>query len=409
LEAALKTPKAPDPVATANAQAGLNENTALTQQLINQTDQVNPWGSVSYTQNGTNSFTDSSGKTVTVPRFTQTTSYTPEQQAIFDKSTAAQTNMADIANQQSASLKDYLTTKFTPTGLPDVSAAAANTVQPGNAATDRANAMASEPFSFNNQDAANWSYDLASQRILPQQQQAQKALETNLVNRGLRPGTAAWNSEMSRMGQQNNDQLNQLALNGRQQAYNEALGTRQQAFNENSSVGAMDFQQQLAAQQNTYNQALGANQNAFQQQAYERSAPINEITALLSGSQIANPGAQSSATPQAQVAGVDMMGMVNQQYQAKLAASQSAMGGLFGLAGSLGSAAMMSDARLKTDIACIGALPNGLLWYEFRYVWDRPDEPLRFGLMAQDVVQTRPDAIVLVGDYMAVDYSKAMH
>lgn len=258
----VSTPKAPDPMATAQAQSGMNRDTAVSQQLTNMVDQNNPWGSVDYSQNGTTGYTDSSGQYVTIPQFTQTTTLSPEQQAIFDKSQGAQSNIAGIAQDQSAKLGEYL----------------------------------NDPFEFKNQDAADWSYDLASSRILPQQQQAEEALRTRLTNQGLRPGTAAWNSEMTRMTQGNTDQMNQLALTGRSQAFGEALAGRNQ--------------------------------------------PINEITALLSGSQVSNPAQMSGATPQASVGGVDYTGLVNQQYQSELASSNAMMGGLFGLAGSLGGAAM---------------------------------------------------------------------
>jgi hypothetical protein len=247
---------------TAQAQAGLNQSTAISQQLLNQTNQVGPWGSTTYNQTGTNSYTDSSGKTVSLPQFTQTTNFSPQQQAIFDKTQSAQTNLADLANDQSAKMKDYL----------------------------------ADPFKFDNQDAADWSYDLASSRILPQQQKNEQALRAQLVNSGLRPGTQAWDSEMSRQSMANTDQLNQLALTGRAQAFGEAQATR--------------------------------------------AAPINELSALLSGSQVGSPTGGFSATPQASVAGVDYTGLVNQQYQQKAAASGGALGGLFGLAGTLGAAAI---------------------------------------------------------------------
>lgn len=258
----VSTPSPPDPMQTAQAQSGMNRDTAVSQNLINMTDQVNPWGSVSYDQTGTSSYVDSSGKLITIPKFTQTTTYNPAQQDIFDKSTAAQQNIAGLARDQSAMLNDYL----------------------------------AEPFTFDNQDAADWSYDLASSRILPQQQEAQKALESRLINSGIRPGTAAWDSEMRRLTNANTDQMNQLALTGRGQAFGEAVTTRNQ--------------------------------------------PINEITALLSGSQIANPGAVSPATPQAGVGGVDYTGLVSDNYQAQLANSGAMLGGLFGLAGELGGAAI---------------------------------------------------------------------
>lgn len=258
----VSTPKAPDPVATAQAQSGMNRDTAVSQQLINMTDQVNPWGSVNYSQNGTTGYVDSTGKYVTIPQFTQTTTLSSEQQSIFDKSQTAQSNIAGIAADQSAKIGSYL----------------------------------DKPFEFNNQDAADWAYDLGASRIRPEQQRNEEALRTRLVNSGLRPGTAAWDAEMSRQTNANTDQWNQLALTGRGQAFSEALATRNQ--------------------------------------------PINEITALLSGSQVSNPAQMSSATPQASVGGVDYTGLVNQKYQGEMAAHNALLGGLFGLAGSAGGAAI---------------------------------------------------------------------
>jgi hypothetical protein len=251
----VKAPKAPDPVATAQAQAGVNLSTAVTQQNLNMVDQINPWGSVDYSQNGSTRFKDSFGNWVEVPTFSQTTTLSPAQQAIFDKSQAAQTNLAGIAEQQSGRVADTL----------------------------------SDPFQFSNQDAADWAYDLAQTRIAPQQQQNETRLRDKLINSGIRPGTQAWNSEMERLTQSNTDQNNQLALNSRGQAFAENLAVRNQ--------------------------------------------PLNELSALLSGSQVSNPAQMSSAAPQVGVGGVDYAGMVQDNYQAKVAQHNAMMGGLFGLAG----------------------------------------------------------------------------
>lgn len=258
----MKTPKPPDPVATAQAQAGVNLSTAVTQQNLNMVDQVNPWGSVNYDQVGDTRFKDSFGNWVEVPRYQQTTTFSPGQQEIFDSSQGAQQNMAAIADEQSGRVQTAL----------------------------------SDPFEFTNQDAADWSYDLASSRILPQQDRNEEALRSKLINSGLRPGTAGWNAEMERLTQANSDQLNQLALTSRGQAFGENLATRNQ--------------------------------------------PLNELTALLSGSQVSNPAQMSGAAPQVGVGGVDYAGLVQDNYQAKVAQKNAMMGGLFGLAGSLGGAAM---------------------------------------------------------------------
>ena len=108
-----KAPAAPDPYKTAAAQGGMNMDTAITQQFLNGGTQVNPWGTVNTEVTGNNTFVDSQGKTITVPKFTQTTTLSPEQQAIFNQSQAAEGNLAGIANEQSAFLKDYLNGRLT--------------------------------------------------------------------------------------------------------------------------------------------------------------------------------------------------------------------------------------------------------------------------------------------------------
>jgi hypothetical protein len=187
----MKTPRAPDPVATAQAQSGFNRDTAITQMQLQSGAQVNPWGTVSTAQTGQNSFVDSQGKTVYTPQFTQTTTLSPSQQAIFDQSQAAEGNLAGIANQQSAFLKDYM----------------------------------NKPFEFSNSDAEQWAFDRASPRIMQQQGQDQATLRATLANKGITPGSPTWNAEMQRMTNANSDQINQLALTGRGQAFGEALAT----------------------------------------------------------------------------------------------------------------------------------------------------------------------------------------
>jgi hypothetical protein len=319
----MKTPEAPDPMKTAQAQGGMNRDTAITQQQLNMVDQYNPWGSVINTQTGTNRFKDSQGNWVETPKFTQTTNLSPAQQAIFEQTQRAQGNLAGIAEDQSGAMREYLST----------------------------------PFEFDNQDAANWAYDLGAQRLDPRFEQERSSMEAQLINRGIRPGTAAYDAEMSRFGQTKNDAYNQLMLQGRSQAFGEALSTRNQ--------------------------------------------PINELSALMSGSQVSNPAQMSGAAPQTGVGGVDYTGLVNQKYQADLANSQAKMGGLFGLAGA--GLSLFSDARLKSDIKRVGSLDSGLGVYTYRF----GNGPVQMGVMAQEVSEIIPDAVHKHSSgYLMVEYGK---
>ena len=63
-----------------------------------------------------------------------------------------------------------------------------------------------------------------------------------------------------------------------------------------------------------------------------------------------------------------------------------------------------SDARVKTDIARVGTLDNGLPVYRFRF---KDGGPYQIGVMAQDVERVKPSAVVEIGGIKHVDYVAA--
>lgn len=84
------------------------------------------------------------------------------------------------------------------------------------------------------------------------------------------------------------------------------------------------------------------------------------------------------------------------------------LGSLLGAGAQLGSAAIMaSERRVKKDIRKIGSEPDGLGRYEYRYVGEGGDHPLRVGVMADEVAALRPWALGPVIDgIQTVDYAK---
>lgn len=77
--------------------------------------------------------------------------------------------------------------------------------------------------------------------------------------------------------------------------------------------------------------------------------------------------------------------------------------GLFGMLG-LGLQAaplLSSDRRLKEDIRKVGSTDDGLPVYTFRY---KGLPTVHMGVMAQDVEKVKPDAVHVMGGYLAVDY-----
>lgn len=85
------------------------------------------------------------------------------------------------------------------------------------------------------------------------------------------------------------------------------------------------------------------------------------------------------------------------------------LGGLLGLAGTLGSAYIgRSDERLKEGIESVGELPDGTGVYEYSFK-DDPAHRREIGVMAQEVERTQPDAVLMGQDgYRRVNYSKVL-
>lgn len=219
------------------------------------------------------------------------------------------------------------------------------------------------PFSVNSA-IENKIDALGAARLDPQFAREQSALETKLSNQGLQPGSAAWNAAMTQFSQGKNDAYNQLYLNGSNQAFTQSLA--------------------------------------------ERNQPINEVTALMSGSQVSNPTFQNINEPT--IPTTDTAGLINQNYsqqqqnyQQQMSQYNQVMGGLFGL----GAAGVykFSDRRLKSNIKRIGTADNGLPIYSYT-MGNRLNE---IGLMADDVKKFRPDAVMrMPNGFDAVDYARAL-
>ena len=84
-----------------------------------------------------------------------------------------------------------------------------------------------------------------------------------------------------------------------------------------------------------------------------------------------------------------------------------------GAAGTLATVfGALSDQELKENIRKVGELEPGINWY----TWDWNDkgkalgaesEPAE-GVLAQEVLEVKPDAVIVKDGYYAVDYSKVM-
>lgn len=225
--------------------------------------------------------------------------------------------------------------------------------------------LLSTPFNVD-QSIADKITSLGKTNLDPQWAANDSKQASSLANSGITPGSEAYDNAMRSYNASKSQAYNNLYLQGDAQAQSESLAQRNQ--------------------------------------------PINEISALMSGSQVSNPTFQS--TPQTSVAGTDVAGITqnsyldqNQQAQQSVAANNAMMGGLFGLGGTLGGMGIYkySDRRLKTDIVRVGALENGVPLYRYRYKSGGPHE---IGVMADELENVLPAAVSEdVFGYKRVDYS----
>jgi hypothetical protein len=324
-----KAPPAPDPVATAAAQGAANRDTAMTQQVMNLIDQEGPDGSLTHNKMAEETFTDSlTGKQYTVPRYKAVQTLSESGQRRKDQTDALDFKLNDVAAQQ----------------------------------TDRIGGLLSQPVNLNNESTEARLMELGSKRLNPRFAEEDEALRTRLANQGIRAGSAAYDAEMRRFGENKNDAFTQLLLAGRGQSVQETLA--------------------------------------------ERNQPINEISALLNGGQVSQPNFIN--TPTTNLAAPDYQGAVNAKYAGDLAAYDAQMKqktGMFQgfgqMFGTLGAAAIrQSDRRTKTDIKKVGKLDNGLPVYTYKY---KGTVTPQMGVMAQDVEKKNPRAVVKKNGVRFVD------
>lgn len=175
-------PPAPDPYKTAAAQTGTNIASGIAQQQLNQTNQVTPYGSLTYTQTGMQTVTDpSTGKQYQIPQSTATQTMSPEQQGLYNQSTQLQSGLNNFAQGQVGRLDSLLGTNV------DLS-----------------------PTAINNQSNQMWHAGLD-----PVWDQRQRQLDDSLANKGLRVGDSAYTQGQADFAAQ------------RDQAYNTALSQNQ--------------------------------------------------------------------------------------------------------------------------------------------------------------------------------------
>lgn len=230
-------PAVPDYTGAAVAQGAANIDAARVGAKISNPNYYTPYGTQTVAFNGDQ------------PTVTQT--LTPEAQKALDEQQKGQYGLAKLGNLGVQNAQTTFNTPFSFGGQVQTKLDTSQIAKmPVNAGTTGQQAIMS--------------------RLEPSLQRDRVSTETQLINQGLRPGSEAYDNAIKLLGQQENDARTQAVLQGigldtgaNAQGYNQALQSGQFA--------------------NT------ANQQALAQALTQRQTPLNEINALMSGSQVANP------------------------------------------------------------------------------------------------------------------------
>lgn len=356
-----KAPKTPDYAGAATATAEGNKAAALTAGALNRPTQITPTGSQTWSlKPGADPNNPQPGDWIA------TTSYSPEQQKLYEGQTAAQQGLVDTANAGVGGLAGLGVGQ----GLGEVAPSFTGDVS-----------KTADQFSADRQAISDALYAKQTKYLGDQFARDDENLRSQLLSRGLTEGSAAYDN----------------ALRDQQRTQNDAYGTAANYATTQSAQMQKLMQDALlnsaTTQQNLYTQGLSG-------AATEQNQPLNQILALMGGGQVSQPNLQAYGQ-YGQYQGADMLGAAQSRYNSGLAGAQFNNGvnaqNMQDLA-QMGMA-LFSDRRLKSNIRPICALPSGQVLYSYD-IFSQPS----VGVMADE---TAPEAVItLPSGYQAVDYSK---
>jgi hypothetical protein len=383
-------PAAPDYTGAAVAQGQANIEAARTSARLSNPNIVGPYGTQQISYEGDQ------------PTVTQTLN--PNAQAALESQQATQKALADLGLQGTTTAQNVMGQAFSPTGGPlQTSLSAPGAVQ----SSYDMSGLARMPV-----NAGTTGQEAIMARLQPALAQQRSMKETQLRNQGLVAGGEAYDADMRNLGYQENDARSQAVLQG----IGLDTAARSQGF------GELQQQANLAntAQAQVQNQGLqsaqfgnAAQQAELQRQLALRQQPLNEITGLMSGSQIQLPQFQQytgqNVAPAPTFAATQAQGQnAMTQYGIQQSAANAETAGLYGLGGSaLGAGGLAyglktSDRRLKREIKRIGEHALGIGVYSYKYIWDNIPQ---VGVMADEVELVRPEAVITGADgFKMVDY-----
>ena len=282
-------PKAPDPGKAAAVQGAVNVDTAEAQNFLNMTEVEGPYGTTTYNPTGNSMVVGSGDDARVLEQFRQTTELAPAQQQMLDLTNAAGIKYGETANEQ---LGQVASTLSNPLDFGSLGAAPQM-----------------------NEDTRAATADALYQRMQPQFDRDQAALDTRLANQGIAIGSEAYGSAQDDIGRQRTDA--RLAVEDRA----------------------------LAQAQGLYGMESDQRDQAISEMLAKRSVPLNELAAMLTGAQVQVPG--SPQTPQASLQAPDITGSTYASYAGQNAANTAQTQGLYGLLGTGAMAGALAFGRRR--------------------------------------------------------------
>jgi hypothetical protein len=298
-------PKAPDPFKQAAAQRQENMWTSQYNTIGSNANQYTPYGNVTSTPGSKIPIYDEKGNVTGYgTQWNQTTSLSPQEQAIFDQEEKAKLQFGTLANSQLKNVSSTLANPFTTSGEQEWSAySGAPDLRMDTAPTDRAAI----------EQAMMQSY----QRGVDPQRSAEDAA---MAARGMgSPGSKYGYNIANQRSDADAEQTRQAYLASGQESR-----AAQDAYNKVAQQGWLN-KNVVSDQSNWLRQAQTAEGQGV------RTQNLNELSALMGGGQATIPTAP--AFQGSQTNPFDIAGAMDKNYQNKMTAYQNKMSGLFGIAG----------------------------------------------------------------------------
>jgi Chaperone of endosialidase len=229
-------------------------------------------------------------------------------------------------------------------------------------------------------------------------------IQEGIVDRGLAQqagdlsATLRNNAFATGAGLQNSNYSNILGgLNGFGATSTGALGAGTGALSSGvADTGATGAQALAGAGGAQQNQQLGF-QNQNQAYSFGQNSPFMALQNYMNGLNV-NAGGTSNGTSTQTPSFMQTIGSLLGAGGSALGSSGGAFGGASGILG------MVSDRRVKQDIEQVGLLFDGTPVYRYRYIGN---PVMQIGVMAQDVEEFAPEAVIELHGIKHVDYAKA--